>query len=92
MSEKAGHYFALVFCSALLAAALAEPSLDGQEGELLGHWVVSVPQGLDRARRLSEDHSLDFLGEVIPTSIHQSLSSHPGTIQVLVLPTGFFFE
>jgi hypothetical protein len=74
--------------------------------------VVSVPQGLDRARRLSEDHSLDFLGEVIPdsnlfhfsakeqhrrkrsasTSIHQSLSSHPGTIQVLVLPTGFFFE
>ncbi len=30
------------------------------------HWVVNVPHGSDRARRLAEDHGLNFLGEVIP--------------------------
>jgi hypothetical protein len=30
------------------------------------HWVANVPHGSDRARRLAEDHGLNFLGEVIP--------------------------
>jgi hypothetical protein len=78
MSVKAGLFYVLVFCGVLLTETLAEPSVEGQEGDLLAHWVVSVPQGLERARRLSEDHGLNFLGEVLPDSnlFHVSGKEH----------------
>ena len=80
MSFKAG--LLLICCtSALLAVALAAPEEPGQEGSQgleAEHWVVGVPQGADRARRLAEEHDLNFLGEVIPETdlYHFSAKDH----------------
>jgi len=63
MSLKAG----LLLVCALVGAALAVPLEEGQDAHL-DQWVVSVPEGVDRAKRLSEEHDLQFLGEVIPES------------------------
>ena len=67
--------------SALLPVALAAPEEPGQEGSQgleAGHSVVGVPQGADRARRLAEEHDLNFLGEVIPETdlYHFSAKDH----------------
>ena len=40
--------------------------LQGKHAINAEHWVANVPHGSDRARRLAEDHGLNFLGEVIP--------------------------
>ena len=51
---------------------------EGDEPINAEHWVVNVPQGSDRARRLAEDHDLNFLGEVIPETnlFHFSAKEH----------------
>ncbi len=77
MSYKTG---LLLVCIALVVVAVsfAVPLDDGEEEQDLGHWVVSVPQGLARAKRLSEEHDLIFLGEVIPETnlFHFSVKEH----------------
>ena len=77
MSFKTG---LLLVCTAVVVVAVtfAVPLDDGEEEQDLGQWVVSVPQGLSRAKRLSEEHDLNFLGEVIPETnlFHFSVKEH----------------
>ena len=78
MSTKTG---LLLFCTCVLVAvALAAPSEEeGVQERDAEHWVVEVKQGLDRAKRLAEEHEVNFLGEVIPDSnlYHFSAKDQP---------------
>ena len=81
MSNKTGLLLICILGSVfLVAVTLAVPHDDGEEGQSvdLHQWVVSVPQGLERAKRLSEEHDLNFLGEVIPDTnlYHVSVREH----------------
>ena len=69
----------LLFCSVVVVVVNAVPLVEEEEARTdHEQWVVSVPQGLVRARRLAEEHDLQFLGEVIPETnlFHLSVKDH----------------
>ena len=70
----------LLLCSVFIVVVVNAVPLEEEEEARTDHeqWVVSVPQGLERARRLAEGHDLQFLGEVIPETnlFHFSVKEH----------------
>ena len=68
----------LLFCSVVVVIVNAVPLEEEESRTDHEQWVVSVPQGLERARRLAEERDLQFLGEVIPETnlFHLSVKDH----------------
>ena len=69
----------LVFSVVVVVVVNAVPLEEEEEARTVHEqWVVGVPQGLERAKRLAQDHDLNFLGEVIPETnlYHFSVKEH----------------